>query len=461
MQLKTNRLIINILLVLSTLLFYAHGDSSLAKYIFVFQAFLYVIFGLIFPRKILYFFSPSFITTTYICINMAIGLYAFENGLIYKQMIVASYINDEVIVRASMLFFVANIIVFNTFRNRIHQIGEETRKKASQFQLSRNQIIKFFIIIPVFFAVDIVSDRLGTQGGIFTIPVTVSILYLSYLLSRSQERGRWIFYPIIILVSLFLQFDSKREVVFLIGGIFIIEALSMVQLKRLSSIKLFLTVAILGVAAFYLIIAMSITRGFGYYGVKNPIEALSYVDDYISDENNIRLVLNNIEATTVFFHAYNATDMFIGGEAPLLYGKTFVKIAFFPFPRSVLPIKPNSIIHEYTYRYDPHLREEGRSVAVSLYPEYFWNFHWTGFIVLFLVFLLFNEAYFFGLNSYFDGNIKIAVMGVFLIAYFVGYLRGSGIDLFLLYLLIAYGTVSLLYYLIGSNNLTSEENTNT
>ncbi len=461
MRLKTNRLIINILLVFSTLLFYVHGDSYLAKYVFILQFFLFALFGLVFPRKILYFFSPSFITTAYICINMAIGLYAFENGLIYKQVIVASYINDEVILRASLMFFVANIIVFNTFRNRINSIDSEMRKKAHQFQLSRNQVIKFFIIIPVLFAVDIVSDKLGTQGGIFTIPVTVSILYLSYLLSRSQEKGRWIFYPIIILISLFLQFDSKREVVFLIGGIFIIESISTVQLRRLSSTRLFFTVVVLGIAAFYLIIAMSITRGFGYYGVKNPIEALSYVDDYISDENNIRLVLNNIEATTVFFHSYNAIDMFLTREAPMLYGKTFIKIAFFPFPRSVLPIKPNSIIHEYTYRYDPYLREEGRSVAVSLYPEYFWNFDWLGVLVLFGVFFLFNEAYFYGINSYFEGNIQIAVMGVFLIAYFVGYLRGSGIDLFLLYLLIAFGTIKLLYYLIGSNKLYIEEDTNT
>lgn len=461
MQLKTNRLIINALLVLSTLLFYVHGDSSLAKYVFIFQFALFATFGLLFTRKILYFFSPSFITTAYICINMAIGLYAFENDLIYKQVIVSSYINEDVIVRASMMFFAANIIVFNTFRNRIHDFGSRAQEKMKQFQLSRNQILKFFIVIPILFAVDIVSDRLGTQGGIFTIPVTISILYISYMLSRSRERGRWIFYPVIILVSLFLQFDSKREVVFLIGGIFIIESFSSVQLRQLSSIKVFFTVLVLGVAAFYLIIAMSITRGFGYYGVKNPIEALTYVDDYVSDENNIRLVLNNIEATTVFFHSYNATNMFLNREAPLLYGKTFAKILFFPFPRSVLPIKPNSIIHEYTYRYDPYLREEGRSVAVSLYPEYFWNFDWVGFLILFGVFLLFNEAYFYGINSFFEGNIKIAVMGVFLIAYFVGYLRGSGIDLYLLYLLIAYGTVRLLYYIIGSNKLSIEEDTDT
>lgn len=457
MVFKKNKIVINVLLVLSTLLFYVHGESEMAKYIYIFHLALYVIFGLVHPRKILYFFSPAFITVAYISINMAIGIYAFENGLIYKQAIVSSYINEEVILHGSLLFYVANIIVFNTFRNRVDANSYDWKQASKGSYLSQKQLVKFIIIIPVLFALDILSGALGTQGGIFTIPVTVSILYFAYLLSRLQSRARWVFYPVIILVSLFLQFDSKREVVFLILGLFIIESLNMIHFRRLSLVKLFFTVSIIGVAAFYLIIAMSITRGFGYYNVDNPIEALSYVNDYISDENNMRLVLNNLEATTVFFHGYNAINMFLVGDAPLLYGKTFVKIAFFPFPRSVLSIKPNSIIHEYTYRYDPYLREEGRSVIASLYPEYFWNFHWAGLAVLFGVFLLVNRVYFYTLGNFFKGNIKAAVMGVFITSYFVGYSRGSGIDLFMLYVVIAYATISLIYYLTGAVNTVEKQ----
>lgn len=96
------------------------------------------------------------------------------------------------------------------------------------------------------------------------------------------------------------------------------------------------------------------------------------------------------------------------------------------------------MIDVYTTKFDPEFRSRGGSYPITIYAEAFWNF---GFFSVFFIFILFgvlNHAYGKMIKWVSTNNFSLTCF-IFLYLYttMIQFVRGSGLDLWILYGLIS------------------------
>ena len=82
----------------------------------------------------------------------------------------------------------------------------------------------------------------------------------------------------------------------------------------------------------FIIITMSVARGYGGEQHNTLISAFSAVPDYIFSPMFLSGFLANIEVTYFHFHAVNSIDMVVKDLELLSYGETFIKPLFIFVP---------------------------------------------------------------------------------------------------------------------------------
>lgn len=194
-------------------------------------------------------------------------------------------------------------------------------------------------------------------------------------------------------------------------------------------------------------------RGYGNFNVDNPFKATFYIGKYLSSSNIKNTLTANFELSTAYGNTSNAIDYVYKGEADHLYGYTFTKFLFIPIPRDVFPDKPRSMIDIYTTKFAPFYRDQGGSLPVGLYGESFWNFNLLSVLFIYLMFLLFNNIYYRAVLSVAKSRFKYnEIFIIYLYITLIMFVRGSGLDLWILYPLISIPLIIILNYM--DNTLT-------
>jgi len=394
-------------------------------------------------RRTEYLLSPSFITASYININFLLGAWAYYNNLILYPEYLEAYWNWKHLNISTFFFNISNCLIIFSYFIILYQEGNKVRQKTINID-SLTKILMFLsaiILIVLFEILNLIDSQFN---GFYIIPKTIGALILFVLISQSKSRLRFIWYIIIIGFFVIFSFENKREAIFLILPIGILE---LIKIKLRINFRFSINVVILVLFILYAIILMSIARGYGQYGVKNVFEARKFVSNYIHKQSFLASFMNNIEVSTTYLHSNQAIEYIMDDPSLLTYGITIAKVIFIPVPRSLFPQKPESIVTYYTRKFNPEFRARGGSFPISFLSEMFWNFHLGGILILFILYLIINKVYFYFLRSVESNNIikKIYLLyGYYLLLYLI---RGSGLDWYFVFFII--GTaVSLIYYFI-------------
>ncbi|WP_291133838.1 hypothetical protein [Erythrobacter sp.] len=229
-------------------------------------------------------------------------------------------------------------------------------------------------------------------------------------------------------IFLLTSYQNKRELLFVI---FLIGLIASSHTKL--GLNLNLKAIFLGIAAIFLsvvvIVAASISRGYGGYHVSSPVDALRYTGEYIDSPYFVQFFLENIEAVHTYPASVLAIDMAVRGDVPYQFGATFLKVLFLPISRDWISFKPESALQLFTQRVSPEGWAAGHSLPVPLPAEAFLNFHAVGLLILPIFFLVFDRFFLTALVSIRGAEkfVGLAMIGVVILSLIV--VRGGGLEL--------------------------------
>ena len=165
------------------------------------------------------------------------------------------------------------------------------------------------------------------------------------------------------------------------------------------------------------------------------LQAVALIPGYVSSDFFIDGITDNLELSYNYGAAVTAIDLTLGGRIDFQYGASIVKVLFLPISRDVLPWKPESVMQIFTLEYAPAWAAEDGSMPVSLVSEMFVNFHVAGILAYGLIVAMLN--FFF---ESIDGARPRSFQAnscIFLAITILFYARGSGIEQWVLYYLVA------------------------
>lgn len=382
-------------------------------------------------KKIL--LSPSFIAVSYVNINFALGSFAFEKGLVY-DFLLTPYTNWTKYHLVMGYFNLVNLfIIFSYFAAKRIPIKTAKLLVFDFNRLSTGVIITMGVAVIAFFSfVEFRLDFLGGNGTFSIIPKTIGALIVIAGLSRYKNAKIRIWgYFLVFLFFASISWENKRDAVFLLLPIILIEARN---IKFSLSLKKLLMLSGLIATVLYLIMVMSIYRGYGNFKPNSFIDAASYVDDYIRSPEFMPGFMNNLEVSYTYYHSNNAVETILKEPDRITFGMTLIKPLFIAIPRFIVPQKPKSIIHHYTVSVSEEYRRKGGSWPVSIQSEMFWNFHFLGILIVILAFLPLNALYKLTWALVNNREIVNYIPLLFLYQTSLVLFRGSGFDMFALFI---------------------------
>lgn len=363
--------------------------------IYATQYFCIVYFGLKQRDRWLFLLSPAFIAVSYLSINNFVGAYTFYTGIVTFQPDLEAYWHWKYLHWTTCVILLANLAVIGTQFINQHPLQEaEIAPRA----VHKNGGIEIFfsfafciVTLTIFSFVDLEFDVFGGSGTFSVFPKTLAALAFVISLAKFNIKGRLFYYLFLLIYFASFSSDDKREAVFLLLPIILIECLRQKQLRFTSK---FVSVSvIIAITVFVLILMMSIYRGYGAFNPRNFFSSAQYIGTYIQEDMFLGYFLSNIEINYFFFHLHQSIEYVFNDPQLLLYGSTFLKIFFIPIPRYLFPEKPDSLIEIYTSYHSPGYRDLGGSWVSAIYSEFFWNFHVVGILVLALFFWIMTRWY--------------------------------------------------------------------
>lgn len=385
-------------------------------------------------RKIDFFLSPSFIAVSYVNINFFIGSYLFANDLVFRK-ITGDYRLWEFHTQRMLFFNLINFVIILAF---FVKFKINTKGFLITDLKKIHKSIFLFITLLCFVLLVIFNPKLSFLGPSDDYSIILKTLFgimlLVYINKNFKLFSRLFYYFIILSVFVLFSVENKREAIFLILPIVILEKKNIKLTISLKRIIILLTAAIV---FFYAIIAMSILRGYGYKE-DNFFKALTLVDDYVQADYFAPAIANNLELAQTYLHSNNVIEYLHQDKMDYLYGETFVKPLFIFIPRSRFENKPNSAIDHYTRAYNKSFREKGGSYPVSFQSEFFLNFAWLSLLIAFVSFVFLNGFYYLTLDIIASDDIINYVYLLYGYEIYLSLVRGSGLDLF---------TVSMIIFL--------------
>lgn len=387
----------------------------------------------------LFIFSPSFVTVSYMAINNCLGAYFFSIGRVVPRENYRAYLEWTNLGCVVAFILCANLMVLLQYLLTPKAFTSNPREAqcATNVTFAEKVLVIGFCGGMIFFfsKVDVDFSVLGALGSFSIIPKTLAALLIVLVLVKSRQRGRFTVYLLIFIYFASFSSYDKRDAIFLIAPMLLIECFSTQRLQlRLQHLIL---VAGFSVMGFVLILMMSIYRGDGGYQPQRFLDTRHYVLEYVGSPNFYEILGTNLEYNYVLFHSHQAIKYVYESPELLLYGSTFLKPLFITLPKELFPNKPKSIGHHYTSHHSPQYWKAGGSWTSSIYADFFWNFHVLGLLVLLPIYYLMNRCYLALAYSIKQGVSYYHLLPLFAYQQLLTLIRGSGFDLYFAYLIVA------------------------
>lgn len=401
-----------------------------------------------FETKWAFFLSPSFLLVFYVNFNIFVGAYALKENLLieFYQHRCTSYksiqnINIPYIYTA--ICSLVSMLVLPSFK-----VPKIVMVKNSKPPFKT--VILCFVLISLFAIIKIDLSVIGGGGDFSTIPKSITSIILFYELAKRKYKYRFLIYLIVLCLFMATNFESKREAVFMIIPIVLLENV----FGNLSTFNFTLKKIVVSILSFfaliYALLVMTILRGFGGYDLSNPFNAVKYVDNLFSDFKISRLLLTISEAPTTTYVSIKAMSSVNNNLDLLTYGSTYLKLLFVPIPRSLFGEKPESMTTIFTKMEDPSFYGIGGSLPINVYAESFWNFHFGGVLVILAIVVSLNFMFSKMINLVLNDKFSFFIAGiVFAYTYIVGFYRGFGFDLYSVNIIIGFIFSLLISWLIN------------
>lgn len=436
----------SILLIIVSSFLTVESAKEYAHYFYFLQLLFFYLYLYKYKKTFLYF-TPILLLIFYVDFSFFLGNYALYNGI---ENIKSNYENYLDWKYTNILLFYTltfNLILFFIelfFINKYLFIFKNIRKQEINNDTLIFYISISFCIFVLFSFIPLDISFLGGSGEISYVPKVISILILIYILAYTKYKYRYFIYIFILFLFSTFSFDSKREAIFLIFPIILLETLlNSKNLYIKSLIYLFFIVVIV----LCLIIAMSIFRGYGNYDVNGFFESLTYIGAYINNEFFLMYFFKNIETSYTYFHSMQAMEYVLDDLNLLTYGSTFIKFLFITIPSSIIEFKPASLIHIYTTLHDPEFRSIGGSWPPNIISDFFWNFYYFGIFFAGLFFYVINFIFIKIMRLILSGKLIHQIWYLFFYMFLLVLYRGSGLDMFMVYLIFSIFFSFLLYIL--------------
>jgi hypothetical protein len=403
--------------------------------------------GVFFLREL---FIPSNFTLIYIFFLLISGAYFLPR---YEALygMSAKYASITSLRLSSSFFLFTNLVLFFTIP--FEKISQIDFKTSIRVRLKDRHLLlaSLIFLVSIFFEINL--SYFGGNEGLFNFPfILMAFIILSINISgfRSFKKIGIYLFCIILFISKF--YGSKREIFFVLITIGIIESSKTIKPFKLNLKKCI--IIFLALSCILLIVLISsILRGYGGFGDINIFEALFYVDDYLQNPKIISYLLNNLEISYGYFHTMNVFELIETSKISYTYGETLIKPLFIAFPREVFKFKPDSMVSIYTTAFDPSFRKAGGSFPVNFVSEVFLNLWYFGLVFLLFLFKYLNRVYMFVLNGLIENRVSLKLLiGIFTTATIIQFVRGAGIELWLIYMI--FGSLFAILYQLITKNIT-------
>lgn len=256
-------------------------------------------------------------------------------------------------------------------------------------------------------------------------------------LTQPSLRGKWYRWPIYaayLAAQVAFDFDNKREIAMTLFLMIFLEVYySRTALKF--GLRNIISYTLALCAFLGLVLAASILRGYGSFQVTSLIDAFGYIPQYMTSELFADGVTDNLELNFNYGVTITSIDQTLRGVIDYQYGSSLIKVLFLPIPRDSIPYKPESVMQLFTRIYAPERWLENGSLPVMFASDMFVNFNYLGLLPFALVWGIINRA-FVAFHTVTPRSFTFYSCA-FLIITVLMFARGSGLELWLLYYLIA------------------------
>ena len=290
---------------------------------------------------------------------------------------------------------------------------------------SRLKIITFAVIYLASVAMATVNLPFAAQ-----VVAVGFIGYCLHICNIKNLKTRMLLYLTLFIPIALLLHDDKRDAIFLLFPLFIIELLQKPE-KKLNFKSLF-TIFNITFGVLIMIVLATVLRAAEYYEINKLIDIFSAARTYVFSELFLGYFLQNIEATYTYFHTINAIEMWTFQKLDALSGGSYVKAFFVTFPREIFDFKPQKASYWYTLTYDENT-DFLAFWAVSMFGEAYLNFQIFGALILVSI-LKFLTIYFTQLLCEAVKKHMINIMKLYLPVAFLDFSRGAGLDSIVIYL---------------------------
>lgn len=393
--------------------------------------FLLFVFSLIAisPDRKRFFLSPACITALYLYISFLLGDLLFKNQIYldYRQYnyyeawshhkLASFYLNVSTYICLLTYFICPKDKSIILLKNKF----PSSKKKLFQIV-----IIFILCLATIVYAGESISNIAVSLAGVFS----VSLIYT--IKKTIKNPFRFICYILVIISFAVADPDDKRNSIFLLYVIGIIEVFDIRSIK----IKHMFYGLLAALFLFLSIVSMSIIRS--TEGKFTLLGIAEQIPEYITSDAAQALISNNFELDYTYIDAFQPIEFIENNPSLLAYGSSYIKPLFLVIPRTVFPDKPESAMNQYTKVYDYSAAMDGYCLPMCIATEAYWNFRYAGIIAVFIIYYLLNLLYCSGLNVLYSGRHADSSNVLFLFMMYLTFMliRGSGFDIFTLQFLI-------------------------
>jgi hypothetical protein len=391
------------------------------------------------------FFIPSFVSFNYLSLNFVLGNYFTTRGvgLGFVDEYHSALHNSNNWTFITIFLLLCNLCVFLvsilSFRRFIRLNNLNLIVDVNYYLKSKNlkyiAVLTFFLTI-IFSNLELDLSFLGGSGNFnYPLMLSSSILFL-FSIQNFPKIFRYALYCLLLSIFLLASFESKREIIYVLFLILLYEfSISSILFSLNKKIILYF---LIGFSSFVLIIiSSSILRGYGNYSVESIKDLLYSIYLYSKEDFFWDALVTNFELNASFSNAFISISYTLDGLINYQYGASFSKIFFLTVPRSIFPEKPESIMEIYTSTFLSSFSRKGGSAPTTIFGEFFINFYLFSIPLLFIFFYFWDKLLIPSSirNLTLSRNI-LSTSRIFLLVTSIQLVRGSGLDLYVLYLII-------------------------
>ncbi|WP_186775184.1 hypothetical protein [Allorhodopirellula solitaria] len=389
--------------------------------------------------------APSSLAVTYLSISFGLGAFALRSD-------VATTLRDT---RAGVGFWyslsssaptIAGVLLGSIYLITLSFIanwrskGRDMLSQGLPGMPSRSTFIVVCIAVALLVTFSVFPLNLSVLGASDDISYPVRLLCCIALFAACQNRRPLVRYAVYLAAAApmaMMSFHSKREALFVVIAAITVELMAHNEPLKVSFRRIGLALLAASVV-FVFILWASVMRGYGGYHPTSAIEGVRYIPQYVQEPYFIETATSNFETNSTISHTANCIHMIRTGELKMQWGATLCKFVFLPVPRRYFPGKPESMIAVYTQHVASKFYEIGGSFPVTLPGELYANFGIPGLVLVVPLFMVLDSFFFSAARSIGEDPFGFSVLlAVYLGSSSVMLVRGSGLDIYIVYAAIA------------------------